>query len=102
MLDRGSEELCSLEEMSLHYVVLGTCNFIISAFLHQKQFQFQGMLEHVWSEPGHDYGENYCCTVRKTLNGWLKKKILSFYVNWTEEEKSCSSVFYAFSFYFAC
>lgn len=47
-----SEELCNLEEMPLYYVPQVTCGFIINAFL-----QFQGMLDHVWNEAGHDYGQ---------------------------------------------
>lgn len=47
-----SEELCNLEEMPLYYVSQVTCGFIINAFL-----QFQGMLDHVWNEAGHDYGQ---------------------------------------------
>lgn len=72
------QELRSLKEMPVYYVVQVTCSFIINAFLHQKQFQ--GMLDHVWSEAGHDYGQKiHCCVVRQILNelwfGFFKKQI---------------------------
>lgn len=67
LLDRIQEELCSLKEMPVYYVVQVTCSFIINAFWSQKQFQ--AVLDHAWSEAGHDCGQKiHCCVVRKRLD----------------------------------
>lgn len=39
LLDRVQEELCSLKEMPVYYVVQVTCSFIINAFWSQSSFR---------------------------------------------------------------